>query len=150
MGILAVLAGCNGSGVKSRLTSLDEAINAYAQALRWGRYDDAQQFHLTRNGDRVALDETMMKDIRITAYAVRNTKFDEKANEADVQAEFKYFITNRGTLQTKLVPQKWWYEEESKRWLLESGLPDFTVATEPQDKPARREPRIREVPRDPY
>jgi hypothetical protein len=144
--LLATLAGCNGGSVKSRLATLDLAISTYADALRWGRYDDAQKFHLTRDGETVALDEHTMADIRITGYSVRETNFDEEGTEADVQAEFKYFFTSRGTLQTKVVPQKWWYEEESKRWLLESGLPDFTPG--PVNKPETRDPRIKEVPRE--
>jgi hypothetical protein len=144
--ILAALAGCNGGSVKSRLATLDQAISAYGDALRWARYEDAQKFHLTPDGKTVALDEHAMKDIRITGYVVRETNFDEKGTTADVQAEFKYFFTSRGTLVTKVVPQKWWYEEESKRWLLESGLPDFTP--EPAHRPEERDPRIKEVPRE--
>jgi hypothetical protein len=143
--ILAALAGCGGSGVKTRITSLDTAITDYANALRWGRYEDAQKFHKNRDGKSVALDEHSMKDIRITGYSVRETVFNEESTEADVQAEFKYFLTSRGTLQTKVLPQKWWYEEESKRWLLESGLPDFTP--EAKEKAGQRDPRIKEVPR---
>lgn len=149
--MLALLAGCAGSAAKSRLKSLDDAINAYALALRWARYDDAQQFHMTRDGERIVLDEHVMENIRVTGYAVRETAFDEEANTAEVQAEFKYFITTRGTLQTKVVPQTWWYDEESKRWLVDSGLPDFTPV-KPDDGTAdgggKKDPRIREVPRD--
>jgi hypothetical protein len=87
-----------------------------------------------------------MKDIRITGYSIRETSFDEEGMTADVQAEFKYFLTSSGTLRTKVVPQKWWFEEESERWLLESGLPDFSP--EPGEKPEQRDPRIRELPRE--
>ncbi len=148
--VLALLAGCAGTGVKSRLKSLDDAINAYAQALRWARYDDAQQFHMTRDGERIVLDEHVMANIRVTGYSVRETAFDEEGNTADVQAEFKYFITTRGTLQTKVVPQTWWYDEESRRWLLDSGLPDFTPVKAEPAAPAgseKKEPQVREVPR---
>ncbi len=138
--VLALLAGCMGSGVKSRMKSLDVSITAYAEALRWGRYDDAQKFHLTRDGVRIALDEHAMKDIRVTEYSVRETKMDDDGEAADVQAEFKYFIANRGALQTKVEPQIWWHDKESKRWLLDSGLPDFTGND-------GKEPRIKIVPR---
>lgn len=149
--LLTVLAGCNGTSVKSRLASLDEAINAYAQALRWARYDDAQKYHMTRDGERIVLDEHVMEDIRITAYSVRETNFDAEASTAEVQAEFKYFIASHGALQTKVLPQTWWYEEGSKRWLLDSGLPDFTPVKTPAREDAgseRKGPRIREVPRE--
>lgn len=147
--VLVFVTGCNGSGVKSRLTSLDRAINDYAQALRWGRYDDAQLFHMARDGNRITLDEHTMKDIRITGYSVRETNFDEEGTSAQVQAEFKFFNTSNGNLQTKVVPQTWWYEEESKRWLLDSGLPDFIGEAEPKgEKERKQDPRIREIPRD--
>ena len=147
--VLAMLAGCNGAGVKSRVKSLDEAINAYAQALRWGRYDDAQVFHMSRDGKRIALDEHTMADIRVTGYSVRETVLDEEGTTADVQAEFKYFVTNRGALQTRVLPQTWWYDEESKRWLLDSGLPDFKGMAAPKGvTEPKQDPRIREIPRE--
>jgi hypothetical protein len=149
--MLVLLAGCTGTGTKMRLRSLDDAINAYAQALRWGRYDDAQQFHMTRDGGRIVLDEHVMADIRVTGYAVRETVFDEEGTTAQVQAEFKYFITSRGTLQSRVVPQTWWYDEESKRWFLDSGLPDFSPARATAPAAAgegeRVTPRVREMPR---
>jgi hypothetical protein len=147
--VLVMLAGCNGTGVKSRLKSLDDSINAYAQALRWGRYEDAQVFHMGRDGRRIVLDEHTMKDIRVTGYSVRETVLDEEGTTAEVQAEFKYFITNRGALQTKVVPQTWWHDDESKRWLLDSGLPDFKgMAATKGDAKQEQDPRIREIPRE--
>lgn len=149
--LLVLLFGCNGAGTKTRLRSLDDAINAYAQALRWGRYDDAQQFHMTRDGERIVLDEHVMADIRVTGYSVRETVFDAEGTSAQVQAEFKYFITSRGTLQSRVVPQTWWYDEESKRWFMDSGLPDFSPAKAAVPGAAadgeRVAPEVREVPR---
>lgn len=146
--LLIVVAGCTGVGVKSRLASLDEAINAYAQALRWGRYEDAQVFHTGRDGQRIMLDEHTMKDIRVTGYSVRETVFDEDSTTAQVQAEFKFFVTNRGALQTRVLPQTWWYDKESKRWLLDSGLPDFMGTAAPKEQVERKDPRMREIPRE--
>ena len=147
--VLAMLAGCNGPGVKARLTSLDDSIRAYAEALRWGRYDDAQVFHMGRDGKRIVLDEHTMEDIRVTGYSVRETVLDEEGTTAEVQAEFKYFITNRGALQTIVVPQTWWHDDKSRRWLLDSGLPDFKgLAAHKGETERKPDPRIREVPRE--
>lgn len=147
--VLTLLAGCNGTGVKSRLASLDESIRAYAEALRWGRYEDAQVFHMGRDGKRIVLDEHSMADIRVTGYSVRETVLNEEGTTAEVQAEFKYFITDRGALQTIVVPQTWWHDDKSKRWLLDSGLPDFKgLAAHKKEKESKKDPRIREIPRD--
>ena len=146
--VLVLLAGCTGVGVKSRLASLDKAINGYAEALRWNCYDDAQVFHMGRDGKRITLDEHAMQDIRVTGYSVRDTVLDEEGTTAEVQAEFKYFITNRGALQTKVVPQTWWYDKDSSRWLLDSGLPDFKGVSAPKGQAERKDPRIREIPRE--
>ncbi len=146
--VLVMLAGCNGTSVKSRMKSLDESINGYAQALRWGRYEDAQVFHMGRDGKRIPLDEHTMADIRVTGYSVRETALDEEGTTAEVQAEFKYFITNRGALQTIVVPQTWWHDDESHRWLLDSGLPDFKGLAAPKGEAEKKQdPRIREIPR---
>ena len=148
--VLALLAGCNGPGsVKSRLKSLDDSTRAYAEALRWGRYDDAQVFHVGRDGRHIVLDEHTMADIRVTGYSVRETVVDEEGTTAEVQAEFKYFVTNRGALQTRVLPQTWWHDDESKRWLLDSGLPDFLGTAAPNGEAERKQdPRMREIPRE--
>jgi len=147
--ILAMLAGCGGASTKSRLAALDTSIHAYAEALRWGRYDDAQVFHMGRDGNRIILDEHTMADIRVTGYSLRETVLDQEGTTAEVQAEFKYFITTRGALQTIVVAQTWWHDEESKRWLLDSGLPDFKGLAAPKgEKEKKKDPRIREIPRE--
>ncbi len=147
--VLVMLVGCSSSSVKSRLKSLDDSIHAYAEALRWGRYEDAQVFHMGRDGNRIILDEHTMADIRVTGYSVRETVMDEEGTTAEVQAEFKYFISNRGALQTIVVPQTWWHDDESKRWLLDSGLPDFKALAAPKGtKDLKDDPRVREIPRD--
>lgn len=148
--VLALLAGCNGpGGVKSRLKTLDISVRAYAEALRWGRYDDAQVFHVSRDGQRNVLDEHTMADIRVTGYSLRETVLNEEGTTAEVQAEFKYFVTTRGALQTIVVAQTWWHDEDSKRWLLDSGLPDFRGLAAPKgEKAKKKDPRIREIPRE--
>jgi hypothetical protein len=40
--------------------------------------------------------------------------------------EIRMFNKNRGIEKTILDQQEWRYNEESKRWLLHSGLPDPT------------------------
>jgi hypothetical protein len=121
---MAVLAGC-GAVNKYRLEMLDQAIVRYAQALRWGRYEDAQEFHLTREGERRKIDKEALKHIRITGYIIQEKVMKEELLEADVSGVIDYFNDSRGTVRQVPLRQTWWFEPEAKRWFVTGELPEF-------------------------
>jgi hypothetical protein len=121
---MALLAGC-GAVNKHRLEMLDQAIVRYAQALRWGRYEDAQEFHLTREGERRKIDKEALKHIRITGYIIQEKVMKEELLEADVSGVIDYFNDSRGTVRQVPLRQTWWFEPEAKRWFVTGELPEF-------------------------
>ena len=123
--MLAAAAGCGGTGPKKKLELLDEAMLQYNQALRWGRYDDAQEYHVTRDGGHGQINPADMNVIRITGLDVQNKTVNDEVTEATVSGQINYYRTDQGKLRQQPLNQVWWYEEESKRWLLDSEPPVF-------------------------
>ena len=122
---ILLLPACGGSGTAKRLETLDDAVNNYAQAMRWGRYEDAEVYHMARDGQRLKFNLDDLENIRITGYTVRDRELNKDMMGADVTGEYSYFSTSYGALRHVQFQQKWWYEEKSKRWFVEGGLPDF-------------------------
>ncbi|MBI2969433.1 MAG: hypothetical protein HYY36_01680 [Gammaproteobacteria bacterium] len=123
--ILVAVAGCGGSGQKKRLELLDEAIDQYTQALRWGRYLDVQEYHMTRDGERRQIDPAAMQAIRVTGVSIQNRTVNEGISEATVTGQIEFYQTDVGTVRHAPMNQTWWYEPEAKRWLLDSAPPAF-------------------------
>jgi hypothetical protein len=121
---LLLLAACN-SGNSRKIESLDEAIIRYAQALRWGRYQDAQEFQRDRSGEKWKIDEQALEHIRITRYVVQESNLNDDITEADVNVVLEYFNDSKGTVRKVPFRQTWWYEPKSKRWFVEGELPEF-------------------------
>lgn len=119
-----LLAGC-GAVDKYRLEQLDQAVVRYAQALRWGRYEDAQEYHLTRDGERRKIDAEAMQHIRITGYQIQEKTMSSDLMEAEVTGAIDYFNDSRGTIQQLPMRQTWWFEPNAKRWFVTGELPDF-------------------------
>jgi hypothetical protein len=125
MVLISALSACGGGDTKRRLQILDRSIDEYAQAMRWARYQDAEAFHKTRDGEAQKLDLEALKHVRVTGYAIRSRNIDVEVQEADIEGDLQYFLDSRGTLQRTPLKQKWWYEEKSRRWFLESEPPRF-------------------------
>ena len=66
-----------------------------------------------------------METIRVTGYHIKDKIINEDFTEASVSGELNYYHTEYGTLKKIPLSQKWWFEEESDRWFLESDFPTF-------------------------
>jgi hypothetical protein len=123
--LIVILGGCSGMTNKKRVTVLQDSIDDYVQALRWGRLDDAVAYHVNRDGTRAEINLAPMEPIRVTGYHIKEKVINEDFTEATVSGELSYYHNEYGTLKKIPLRQKWWYEEESGRWFLESDFPTF-------------------------
>lgn len=122
--LAALLAGC-GAMESHRLGLLDQAIIRYSQALRWQRYEDAQAYHMTREGERRKIDQEALKHIRISGYQIQEKNMGDDLMEAEVVGVMEYFNDSRGTIRKVPMTQTWWFDPESKRWFVTGELPQF-------------------------
>ena len=124
--VVILLGGCNSrGGVKNKVISLDDAIEGYLAALRWGRYQDAYRYHADKDGGQPALPLDNLEQIRVTAYDVHEKNVNDEVTEASVKGEIKYYHTDYGTVRKLPLHQLWWYEAEAKAWYLEGEMPTF-------------------------
>lgn len=124
--VLAIsLAACGGSATRDKVGNLDRAINDYAYALRWLRKNDAVAYHMNRDRTRPTIDTSALDVIRVTGFNIREKTLDEDMNGAAVVGNLDYYHNEHGMLRTLEYRQDWWYDEESKKWYIESGFPEF-------------------------
>ena len=120
------LAACSGNQVdKSR----GEAFKQYETIVRWSQWDAAADFispEYLAEHPITRLDMDRLRLFRVTSYTVRSTGVYDEGMTARQVVEIRMFNKNRGVEKTILDQQEWRYNEEAKRWLLHSGLPDPT------------------------
>jgi hypothetical protein len=123
--LLLSMSACGSTGEKQKLETLNDAIDNYAYALRWGRIDDAVAYHINKNGIKPEIDLALMKSIRVTGFTIRGRDVNPEQTEATVKGEFNYYHDQYGTLRTMEYTQNWWYQPETKKWFLDSEFPVF-------------------------
>ena len=121
-----VIAACSVNQVDQ---SRGEAFKQYETIVRWSQWDAAADFiapeYIAEN-PITRLDMDRLRLFRVTSYTVRSTGVYDEGKTAQQVVEIRMFNKNRGIEKTILDQQEWRYNEESKRWLLHSGLPDPT------------------------
>ena len=123
---LTLIVGCNGSsGVKKKGSALETAVEEYVAALRWGRYQNAYDYHIDEDGSKPAFPRDKLEEIRVTGHAIFEKTVNEELTEATVKGELQYYNTEYGTIKKTPLDQIWWYEPESKQWFLKGKMPSF-------------------------
>ena len=123
--LILSLTACSGSATRDKVGNLDRAINDYAYALRWLRKNDAVAYHMSRDRTRPTIDTSALDVIRVTGFTIREKTLDEDMNGASVVGNLDYYHNEHGMLRTIEYRQDWWYDEQSKKWYIESGFPEF-------------------------
>jgi len=123
---LFTLAACTSNQVdKSR----GEAFKQYETIIRWSQWDAAADFislDYQEEHPITRLEMDRLRLFRVTAYNIRSTGVYDEGMTARQVVEIKMFNTHQATERVIIDEQEWRYDEERKRWLLHSGLPDPT------------------------
>ena len=124
--ILVLVAACGGNQVEE---SRSETFKQYETIVRWSQWDAAADFispeYLAENPiTRLGMDRLRL--FRVTAYTIRSTGIYDEGMTARQVVEIRMFNKNQGVERTIIDEQEWRYNEQAKRWLLHSGLPDPT------------------------
>lgn len=121
-----VAAACTPNQVKQER---GEAFKQYETIVRWSQWDAAADFISVEYQEehpitRLELDRLRL--FKVTAYTVRSTGVFDEGMTARQTVEIKMYNKTRGLERTIVDEQEWRYNEEIKRWMLHSGLPDPT------------------------
>lgn len=123
---MLVLASCGSNQVSK---SRGEALKQYETIIRWSQWDAAADFiapEYMLEHPISRLDMDRLRLFKVTAYTVRSTGVFDEGMTVRQMVEIKMFNANQAVERTILDEQEWRYNEENKRWLLHSGLPDPT------------------------
>jgi hypothetical protein len=123
---ILMLAACSSNQVdKSR----GEVFKQYETIIRWSQWDAAADFISLEYQEEHPITRLEMDRLRlfkVTTYTIRSTGVYDEGMTARQVVEIKMFNNTKGVERTIIDEQEWRYDEERKRWLLHSGLPDPT------------------------
>ncbi|NIN61160.1 MAG: hypothetical protein GWO08_11775 [Gammaproteobacteria bacterium] len=124
--VVLLSTACAKLEVREHTSRLNTSVIQYGADLRWGRYTDAYNYHVHRDGSQPEVNLEVLKDIKITSVkAVEPTINNEDATEATVPYQIEYYDERYSTVKSIKQTQNWWYSEDAKRWLIESEFPQF-------------------------
>ena len=121
---MVVLAGCAALESKSRMEQLDSLTRAYARALTWS--DFAVAYTATQAAQETPLpDAAALKDIKITSYEPAAPLVEQDGKTIKRIARIRYVHTSRMAERSLTMEEEWRYSDETSRWFLYSGFPEF-------------------------
>ncbi|MGH8514542.1 MAG: hypothetical protein ACREV8_11510 [Gammaproteobacteria bacterium] len=123
--VALMAAACAGMETRERLNNLELSVVTYESELRWGDYDAAALYRVSRTGPYPPINTEPLQAIRIASYEIVNQTLNATQTEAIVTVLFRYYYQDVGQVATLRDVQKWWYDAASKRWYLDGELPEF-------------------------
>jgi hypothetical protein len=123
---ILTLAACSSNQVEK---SRGEVFKQYETIIRWSQWDAAADFISLEYQEEHPITRLEMDRLRlfkVTTYTIRSTGVYDEGMTARQVVEIKMFNNTKGVERTIIDEQEWRYDEERKRWLLHSGLPDPT------------------------
>jgi hypothetical protein len=120
---ICLIAGCATLAKQKQLDSLEASLRTYEMAIRWSQYEVAKEF--IQNIERQAQLFKKFSTIKVTSYEVLSLKVSIDDLQAEQKVEIKYYDPSHMIENTLVDIQSWKYNEEEKRWYLQSDFPDF-------------------------
>jgi uncharacterized protein YceK len=125
--ILALLQACGGR--MSKKQNLDHTLYQYAKVMRWADFDQATNF-IDPEADKdikpSELELNRLKQFGVSSYVPRPILPGLDENSIIQTVELKLYNIHTKREKVVLDKQVWRYDEELKRWFLDSGLPKIT------------------------
>lgn len=122
---LIAMAGCAGANLRNQVDKLNTALTQYGVALRWAHHSKAISYHVNREGEQALVDRNRLERFNVTSFRPVDPIVHDDGTAATIPIEIDYYDKEYGTLRHIKEIQYWWFDEESKRWLIESDFPAF-------------------------
>jgi len=123
--LMILLVSCNSLKVREQITSLDDSISNYNVALRWGMYKDAYSYHYSPKGIQPPAKLDDLEQISVTGVEVTEKKISTEHNEAYIETVVTYFLQTERSIKKIKLNQRWWFNEEFKKWFIDNAFPEF-------------------------
>ncbi len=115
-------------GRMSKKQALDHTLYQYAKVMRWSDYNTAMSFFSPDMEDSIKpsrLDIDRLNQFSVSSYIASPILPGDSDNSIRQDVQIKLY--NKHTKREKVVVdhQLWSYDDELKKWWLESGLPKW-------------------------
>jgi hypothetical protein len=124
--IAILLAGCPQTQEEK---GLSETLSQYETFVRWAQWDAASNFIAPEYQEEhpiTSLELERLRLFRVTQYLVRSSAPVDGGDGLLQTVEIRIYNKNQARERTVIDEQYWKFNQETKRWLLHSGLPDPT------------------------
>lgn len=115
-----LLSGCSHD---YQLMLAEEQFNGYGTAIRWNLFKRAVNYLATPA--KPSPDWNYLKNVKVTSYRVEFRDLLPSGKVAMQTAEISYLPPNSMAEKKLIDEQRWKYDEDRGRWVLETGLPKF-------------------------
>ena len=120
-----LLTGC---AQNTRSDSLTATLNAYGSTVRGNGLQSALQFvdpKVLKAHPPTDLDLSRYQQVRVTDYDDGSGPVPLDENEVQQTAQISFINIHTQVERSIIQRQVWRYDEKTKHWWLESGLPDI-------------------------
>jgi hypothetical protein len=117
--IFTLASACASMEARARGAKLDEAIDHYTEAVRWGDYETALSYHLPRAGRVPPADSEALENFRVTSIEVKSTRLHESMLEALIDLGVEYYSRFEGVVRSLRARQVWYYDERLGTWFID-------------------------------
>ena len=121
-------AGCQTLTTQSEGDALRTTLTAYANALRWGGFDQALKYvdpETLKQHPITPLDLERYKQVRVVSY-MEQPVVPVAKHEVSQLVDISVLNINTQSSRAIVDRQLWRYDEATKHWHIVSGLPDIT------------------------
>jgi hypothetical protein len=125
--LVVLCAGCGEMSPHSKTDVLNTTLNGYANALRWGDFEQAMTYvdpQVQKDHPLTALEKERYKQVRVGGYNERPPVPIAQGEILQI-VEISLVNVNTQTERTIVDRQQWKFDEKSKHWHV-SALPDIT------------------------
>jgi len=122
-----ILPACAHVKEEKSLERLDAQQKLFMKAMRWKSYDVAASVIRFKNPARRLGPIDGLQKITVTSYDLIASIPNFKEGTAVAQVLFGYIQDDTGRVYQIKHQQKWWLDEETKRWYLASDMPEFKL-----------------------
>lgn len=128
-GIIVLIAlgisSCGQIKDDAKRIALENTLNGYRQAIRWGYLQAAAGF--VSPEQRTDLDTEALQNVRVTGYQVLQPGTIAPDDTAVQLVQIDYVLEDQQRLKKLTERQRWRYDPQTGAWWLESGLPAFAI-----------------------
>lgn len=119
--ILLGATACASLAARTQMEAFEQTSKQYRRALLASDFEAA----LRMTNSEKTIDAAALKNIHVVSYSLKKTEISENGSKVSQEVDLEYYRTDSMLQKSIRDQQQWAYASDGKKWVLESGLPDF-------------------------